>query len=54
MAKILIVDDVKGWREQHFLILRELLGDGATFDMASSAREGHDLVYNNFLHSFHL
>lgn len=47
MKKVLIVDDVKGWREQHLLILRELLGDGATFDMASSAQEGYDLVYNN-------
>ena len=47
MKKVLIVDDVRGWREQHLLILRELLGEEATFDMASSAQEGYDLVYNN-------
>ena len=47
MKKVLIVDDVKGWREQHYLILKELLGDNATFDMASSAQEGYEFVYNN-------
>ena len=47
MKKILIVDDVKGWRDQHMLILRELLGTNAMFDTAASAREGYELVYNN-------
>ena len=45
MKKVLIVDDVKGWRDQHLFILKELLTD-AVFDMASSAREAYELVYN--------
>lgn len=47
MKKILVVDDVKGWRDQHILILNELLGGNAVFDTASSAREGYEAVYNN-------
>ena len=47
MKKVLIVDDVRGWREQHLLILEELLGSEAIFDLASSAREAYDYVYNN-------
>lgn len=47
MKKILIVDDVKGWRDQHMLILKELLGTNAIFDTAASAREGYEQIYNN-------
>lgn len=47
MKKVLIVDDVRGWREQHLLILKELLSNEAIYDLASSAREAYDLVYNN-------
>ncbi len=47
MKKILIVDDVKGWRDQHILILNELLDGDAEFDTAESAREGYEKVYNN-------
>ncbi len=52
MKKILIVDDVKGWRDQHMLILRELLGTNAMFETAASAREGYDKVYNNINEPF--
>ncbi len=54
MKKILVVDDVKGWRDQHILILNELLGGKAEFQTASSAREGYDIIYNNINEPFDL
>lgn len=54
MKKVLIVDDVKGWREQHYLILRELLGDNVDFQWAASAREAYDIIYNNMNTPFDL
>ena len=54
MKKILIVDDVKGWRDQHILILNELLGGQAEFETAASAREGYEIVYNNLNAPFDL
>ena len=52
MKKVLIVDDVRGWQEQHYVILKELLGDDVVFVMASSAREAYDIVYNNINEPF--
>ena len=54
MKKILIVDDVKGWRDQHILILNELLGGQAEFETAESARQGYEIVYNNINEPFDL
>ena len=54
MKKVLIVDDVKGWREQHYVILKELLGDETVFELATSAREAYDIVYNNINEPFDL
>lgn len=46
--KILIVDDVEGWREYHKKIVQELFED-AEIITAESAREAYDklLQYNN-------
>ena len=44
--KILIVDDVMGWRTFHENALSELLPD-AEFDTADCARSAYDMVYNN-------
>lgn len=52
MKRILIVDDVQGWREQHYFILKELLGENAYFELASSAQEAYDRVYNNMNEPF--
>jgi len=47
--KILIVDDIKGWRDYHFQILKEILPD-AQFQFADSAKAGYDkLLENNAL-----
>ena len=54
MKKVLIVDDVKGWREHHYLILKELLGEETCFEFASSAREAYDIVYNHINEPFDL
>ncbi len=54
MKKILVVDDVKGWRDQHILILNELLGGQVEFETAASAREGYEIVYNNINEPFDL
>ena len=54
MKKVLIVDDVKGWREQHYMILREMLPDDTVYEFASSAREAYEIVYNNINQSFDL
>ena len=39
--KILVVDDIEGWREYHKKILSELFDD-AEIILAESAREGYD------------
>lgn len=45
--KILIVDDVKGWRDYHSRIVSEMFADIEIYT-AESAREGYDkLVENN-------
>ena len=46
MKKILIVDDVKGWRDYHSLVLSELFPDSLILK-AESARKGYDLLMEN-------
>ena len=44
--KILIVDDIKGWRDYHFNELKKLYPD-AEFQFADSARNGYDKLLEN-------
>ena len=44
--KILIVDDIKGWRDYHAYVLRELFPE-ATINEADSARAGYDVLMQN-------
>ena len=45
--KILIVDDLKGWRDYHFRVIKNLFPD-AEIQTADSARDGYDkLIQNN-------
>ena len=44
--KILIVDDIKGWRDYHSIIVSNLF-HGANIQSAESAREGVDKVLEN-------
>lgn len=45
--KILIVDDIKGWRDYHAQVIKTLF-DNAEIQTAESAREGYDkLIENN-------
>lgn len=46
MKKILIVDDIKGWRDYHSCIISELFSD-STIDTAECAREGYDKLFEN-------
>lgn len=44
--KILIVDDVKGWRDYHKLQMEEMF-EGCEIQTAESAREGYDKLMEN-------
>ena len=44
--KILIVDDVKGWRDYHSYIMNELF-ENAEIQTAESARDGYDKILEN-------
>ncbi len=44
--KILVVDDIKGWRDFHKAILTDLFPD-CDIQEADSARSGYDLVMEN-------
>ena len=46
MKKILIVDDVKGWRDYHSQILSELFIESDIIT-AESAREGYDKLFEH-------
>jgi len=43
VKKILIVDDVRSWREYHRIILKELLGEFELYQ-ADSAKSAYDLL----------
>ena len=44
--KILIVDDIKGWRDYHLNAIRAIYPD-AEFQTAESAREAYDKILEN-------
>ena len=44
--KILIVDDVKGWRDYHSYIMNEMF-ENAEIQTAESARDGYDKLMEN-------
>ena len=44
--KILILDDVKGWRDYHSYIMNELF-ENAEIQAAESARDGYDKILEN-------
>lgn len=44
--KILIVDDIKGWRDYHTFIMKDLFLN-AEIQTAESAREGYDKLLEN-------
>ena len=44
--KILIVDDIKGWRDYHYQVLKEFLPD-SDFHFADSAKGGYDKLLDN-------
>ncbi len=46
--RILVVDDVKGWRDHHSAILKSMFAD-CVIDTAESAREGYEKVFENNL-----
>lgn len=47
MKRILIVDDVKGWRVFNSEIVQEILGDELEIITAESAREAYDILLEN-------
>jgi len=47
MKKILIVDDMSGWRKYNNNIIHNIYQENVTTDCANSAREGYELIYNN-------
>ena len=46
--KILVVDDIKGWRQYHSLVIKEFCTD-AEIHTAESAREAYDKLFENDL-----
>lgn len=46
MSKILIVDDVEGWRNYHSVVMNELF-ENPEIQTASSAKEGYDKLLQN-------
>ena len=47
MKKVLIVDDVKGWRDFLFAVLGEIFEGNFEADMAESAEEGYTKLLEN-------
>ena len=47
MKRILIVDDIQGWRDYHSSILTELFENNCEITTCSSAKEGYDTVMEN-------
>ncbi|MFA7657795.1 MAG: response regulator [Candidatus Gastranaerophilaceae bacterium] len=52
--KILIVDDSKGWLDYHQAVLKELYGAEFAPEVANSARQAYEMVYNNLEHPYDL
>lgn len=51
MKKILIVDDIKGWRDYHSAVMRQLF-DSPKIVTAESAREGYEKIMENNINPF--
>ena len=47
MKKVLVVDDMSGWRDYNTNAVYEILGDSVTIDDTSSAQEGYSKVIQN-------
>ena len=47
MKKVLVVDDVKGWRDFNSQILKELYNDNVNIVTAKSAEEAYDILLSN-------
>lgn len=47
MKKILVTEDSIGWQRFHVDMLHQIYGDDVQVDVASCAREGYDVAYNN-------
>ena len=47
MKKILIVDDIKGWRDYHSAVMNEIFAGDCEIITADSAREGYDKIMEN-------
>lgn len=46
MKKVLIVDDIKGWRDYHSAIIKQIFLD-SEIETAESARDGYDKLMEN-------
>lgn len=47
MKKILIVDDIKGWRDYHSAVMNEIFAGDCEIITADSARKGYDKIMEN-------
>lgn len=47
MKRILIVDDVKGWREHNASIINEILGENIDIQLADCAQNAYNLILEN-------
>ena len=47
MKRILVVDDIKGWRDYHSQNLKNIFGEGCEIITADSARNGYDELMKN-------
>lgn len=54
MKSVLIVDDIKGWREYHKQYIMKLFNYDCEIIMAESAREGYDKLLENNNNPFDL
>jgi len=53
MIKILVVDDVEGWRNHHSAILKSMFPE-CVIHTAESAREGYEKVFENNLQPYNI
>lgn len=54
MKKVLIVDDIKGWRDYHSAVISNLFNGDCDIITADSARSGYDKIMENNLSPFDL
>ena len=47
MKKVLIVDDVKGWRDYHAFAINSIMSDELDIDFAESANDGYNKIIEN-------